>query len=34
VLLEAPTLTLTWDSIAKTDAWARSRALELLPVLA
>jgi 1-deoxy-D-xylulose-5-phosphate reductoisomerase len=34
VLLDAPTVALTWDSIAQTDAWARSRALELLPVLA
>jgi 1-deoxy-D-xylulose-5-phosphate reductoisomerase len=33
VLREAPTAELTWDSIGQTDAWARSRAIELLPVL-
>jgi 1-deoxy-D-xylulose-5-phosphate reductoisomerase len=30
VLEEAPSTTLTWDSIAQTDAWARTRATELL----
>ena len=34
VLLEAPTVALSWDSIAQTDSWARTRALELLPALA
>jgi 1-deoxy-D-xylulose-5-phosphate reductoisomerase len=33
ILSEAPNETLSWDGIAVTDTWARTRALELIGTL-